>query len=137
MLIDLKILEQQAMKHIMLRWVGAPLFTLGLFWLFTAFRMALQNGTWYPVMIAFASSMMGLTCFGLNHDTAIELSMKIRAQDSEFVFQEPLQREVSEEVERDYANALALSGHPTLGIVLPVITVLVHSVVVYLLWFAG
>lgn len=135
--IDLKILEQQAMKHIMLRWVGTPLFILGLFWLFTAFRMAVQNGTWYPVMIAFASSMMGLTCFGLNHDTAIELSMKIRSQDSEFVFQEPLQREVSEEVERDYANALALSGHPTLGIVLPVITVLVHGLVVYLLWFAG
>ena len=135
--IDLKILEQQAMKHIMLRWVGAPLFILGLFWLFTAFRMAVKNGTWYPVMIAFASSMMGLTCFGLNHDTAIELSMKIRSQDSEFVFQEPLQREVSEELERDYANALALSGHPALGIVLPVITVLVHSVMVYLLWFAG
>jgi len=137
MQLDLKNIEQQAMKHIMLRWVGAPLFTLGLFWLFTAFRMAIQSGTWYPVMIGFASSMMGLTCFGLNHDTAIELSMKIRSQDSEFVFQEPLQREVSEEVERDYAKALALSGHPTLGIVLPVITVLVHSVVVYLLWFAG
>ena len=127
-------IEQQAMNHIRLRWVGAPLFLIGLVWLVLAFKNAATAGIWFPVMIGFASSMMGLTCFGLNHDTAIQMALKIRSQQPEYVFNNPLQREVSEELNRDYANALTLSGHPTLGKILPVITLMVHGVMMYLLF---
>ncbi len=78
--------------------------------------------------------MMGLTCFGLNHDTAIQMALQIRSHQPEYVFNNPLQREVSEELNRDYANALALSGHPTLGKVLPVITLMVHGLMIYVLF---
>ncbi len=132
---NFKMIEGKAIRHIKLRWVGAPFFLLGLVWLFTTLQSALQTGTWYPVMIGFASTMMGLTCFGLNHDTAIQMAMEVRQADPEYVFEGVLQREVMEEVERDHANALSLSGHPTLGMVLPVITLCVHALVVYLIWF--
>ena len=89
---------------------------------------------WFPVMLGFASTMMGLTCFGLNHDTAIQMALQVRNQQPEYVFEAPLQREVSEELNRDYANALSLSGHPTLGMILPVITFIVHGLMVYLLF---
>ena len=78
--------------------------------------------------------MMGLTCFGLNHDTAIQMALQVRSQKPEHVFEATLQREVSEELNRDYANALSLSGHPTLGMILPVITLIVHGIMVYLLF---
>lgn len=127
-------IEKQSLKHIRLRWIGAPLFIVGLVWLGFAFQQALSGGTWFYVMLGFASSMMGLTCFGLNHDTAIQLALQVRSHQPEYVFEGPLQREVSEELNRDYANALALSGHPTLGKVLPVITLMVHGLMVYLLF---
>ena len=127
-------IEQQAQRHIQLRWIGAPFFLLGLVWLVLAFQQAISGGTWFPVMIGFASSMMGLTCFGLNHDTAIQMALQVRSQQPEYVFNNPLQREVSEELNRDYANALSLSGHPTLGKVLPVITLTVHGLMMYLLF---
>ena len=127
-------IEKQSLKHIRLRWIGAPLFIVGLVWLAFAFQQALSGGTWFYVMLGFASSMMGLTCFGLNHDTAIQLALQVRSHQPEYVFEGPLQREVSEELNRDYANALALSGHPTLGKVLPVITLMVHGLMVYLLF---
>ena len=125
---------KQAIKHIRLRWVGAPFFLLGMVWLIAALQQALGGGSWFPVMLGFASSMMGLTCFGLNHDTAIQLALQVRNHQPDFVFESPLQREVTEELNRDYANALSLSGHPTLGMILPVITFVVHGVVVYLLF---
>lgn len=126
--------EQKAQKHMQLRWIGAPFFLFGLVWLMLAFQQAVSGGTWFLVMIGFASSMMGLTCFGLNHDTAIQIALQIRSQQPEYVFNNPLQREVSEELNRDYANALSLSGHPTLGKVLPVITLMVHGLMIYLLF---
>ena len=131
---DTQQIEKQALNHIRLRWIGAPFFTLGLVWLVLAFQQAVGGGAWFPVMFGFASSMMGLTCFGLNHDTAIQLALQVRSHQPEYVFEGPLQREVSEELNRDYANALALSGHPTLGKILPVITLMVHGLMVYLLF---
>ena len=131
---DTQQVVQQALRHIRLRWIGAPFFILGLMWLFIAFQQAIGGGMWFPVMLGFASTMMGLTCFGLNHDTAIQMALQVRNQQPEYVFEAPLQREVSEELNRDYANALSLSGHPTLGMILPVITFIVHGLMVYLLF---
>ena len=133
---NLKNTEAKAMRHLHIRWVGAPLFALGIVWLFVALSST-KAGGWFPVMLGFASTMMGLTCFGLNHDTAMELALQVRAKEAEYVFSPPLQRELEEELNRDYANALSLSGHPTLGMLLPVITLCVHGTVVYLLWFAN
>lgn len=134
MVTDSQNIERQAQVHLRLRWIGAPFFALGLLWLLVAFQQAAAGGAWFPVMIGFASSMMGLTCFGLNHDTAIQLAMQVRSNQPEYVFDNLLQREVTEELNRDYANALSLSGHPTLGKVLPVITLSVHALVFYLLF---
>lgn len=128
------IIEKQAYTHLRLRWIGTPFFALGLLWLLVAVQQAADGGAWFPVMISFASSMMGLTCFGLNHDTVIQLALQVRSEQPEYVFDNPLQREVTEELNRDYANALSLSGHPTLGKVLPVITLSVHALVFYLLF---
>lgn len=132
----LKEIEAKAMRHLQIRWVGAPFFALGIVWLFVALSSIKADG-WFPVMLGFASTMMGLTCFGLNHDTAIELALQVRTQEAEYVFSPPLQQELEAELNRDYANALSLSGHPILGILLPVITLCVHGTVVYLLWFAN
>ena len=104
-------IEKQALSHIRLRWVGAPFFIVGLVWLVLALQQAIGGGTWFPVMLGFASSMMGLTCFGLNHDTAIQLALQVRSHQPEHVFEGSLQREVSEELKRDYANAFFYYQH--------------------------
>ena len=127
---------QQAERHIVYRWVGAPLFGFGCVWLILALQNAFNTGVWYPVMLGMASCLMGLTSFGINHDTAIQLALDVRREDPEVVFSASLHREVTEELSRDYAHALSISGHPTLAMVIPVITLAVHGIEVYLLWFA-
>ena len=131
----IKTTKQEAEFFIQLRWIGAPFFILGAIWFLFAMQQASQGGTWFAVGLGLASCLMGLTCFGLNHDTAIEQALKYRKEDPSCIFSEQLEREISYELHKDTAQALALKGHPTLGKVLPLIVLCVHCAEIFLLFF--
>ena len=102
--------------------------------LFTAFQQAVQGGSWFYVLLGVACSLMGLTCFGLNHDTAISLAVEGRKQDEDLVLSSQLEKELRIELERDKAGALGLQGNPKLALMLPLIVLAVQCTEVYLLF---
>lgn len=129
-----KSLVESANRHIQLRWIGVPFLILGLFLLFSAFHQAFQGGNWFYVLLGLACSLMGLTCFGLNHDTAICLAIEGKKQDEDMVFSEQLEKELQIELERDKAGALGLQGNPKLALFLPLLVLAVQVLEAYLLF---
>lgn len=129
-----KSFAERANHHIQLRWIGVPFLLAGLFLLFTAFQQAVQGGSWFYVLLGVACSLMGLTCFGLNHDTAISLAVEGRKQDEDLVLSSQLEKELRIELERDKAGALGLQGNPKLALMLPLIVLAVQCTEVYLLF---
>ena len=130
-----KSLVDTANRHILLRWVGVPFFVTGLLLLFSAFHQALYGGNWFYILIGLACSLMGLTCFGLNHDTAISLAIESRKQNEDIIFSEQLERELQIELERDKAGALGLQGNPKLALFLPILVLGVQLFEAYLLFW--
>jgi hypothetical protein len=129
-----KSLADQANRHIQLRWIGVPFLLAGLFLLFSAFQQAVQGGSWFYVLLGLACSLMGLTCFGLNHDTAISLAIEGRKKDEDLVLSTQLANELRIELERDRAGALGLQGSPKLALILPLIVLAVQCTESYLLF---
>ena len=116
-------IEKQAEKHIRLRWVGVPLLVSGLILFVIALQSFLGSGPFFPVLFGIACSLMGLTCFGVNHDTAICLAMEAQRDDDTLRFSPQLQQELEEELQRNRADALALQSNPKVGLFLPIFVV--------------
>ena len=127
-------LVQRANRHIRIRWAGAPLFATGLVLFLFAFQQAMKGGEWFFVLLGMACTLMGLTCFGLNHDTAISLALEARQLDETVEFSDELDRELKEELARDTAGAFALQGNPRLAFFLPVVVILLQITEAYLLF---
>lgn len=125
---------ESANRHIQLRWIGVPFFLVGLFLLLSALYQALNGGNWFYVLLGIACSLMGLTCFGLNHDTAISLALSVRQQDEDIIFSDQLEKELQAELERDKAGALGLQGNPKLALFLPLLVFAVQATEAYLLF---
>ena len=129
-----KSLIESANRHIQLRWIGVPFLVTGLFLLFSAFNQALQGGSWFYVLLGMACSLMGLTCFGLNHDTAICLAIEGKKEDENMLFSDQVERELQIELERDKAGALGLQGNPKIALFLPLLVLTVQILEAYLLF---
>jgi hypothetical protein len=127
-------MTERAELYMKIRWVGVPFFSLGVIWIFLALQHALQTGEYIVLMASTASCLMGLTCFGLNHDTAIEMALQIREEDPSQPLGSQTERELKEEMARDMAQALAITGHPKLAFFIPVLTLSVHGLVVWMLF---
>ena len=125
---------QQAENHIRLRWIGVPFLAIGILLFLTALQHFLRSGSFFPVLLGLASSLMGLTCFGVNHDTAVSLAMQAKREDEDIKFSEQLEREVEDELSRDRASALSLQSNPVVGKVLPIVVCIVIGIEVYLLF---
>jgi len=127
-----------AEKHLKIRWVGVPLLIIGIFLFLCAIReFSYSNIGFFPVLLGVACSLMGLTCFGVNHDTAICLAMEARREDDTLQLSPELQEELEEELRRDRSKTLALQANPTIAVVLPFVVCLVQGVEMYLVFWAG
>lgn len=127
-------MTERAELYMKIRWVGVPFFLLGVVWIFFALQHVLQTGEYIVLMASMASCLMGLTCFGLNHDTAIQLARQIRENEPSKPLGSQTERELKEEMARDMAQALSITGHPKLAFFIPVLTLSVHGLVVWMLF---
>ena len=127
-------MSEKAELYMKIRWVGVPFFIFGAIWFVLALQRVFQTGEYFVLMASTASCLMGLTCFGLNHDTAIQLARQIRENDPTQPLGEQTERELKEEMARDMAQALAITGHPKLAFFIPVLTLCVHGLVVWMLF---
>ena len=127
-------MSKRAELYMKIRWVGVPFFVLGALWCTLAIQRAIQSGEYFVIMIATASCLMGLTCFGLNHDTGIQLAIELKENDPSQSLGAQTERELKEEMSRDVAQALAIKGHPKLAVVVPVLTLCVHALVMWMLF---
>ena len=117
------------------RWIGLPLFITGIVLFLIAGKQLMVTGRLFPVMLGVASTLIGLTCFGLNHDTAIEFALLAKQKDAKTVLSEEMERELADELQRDKAHALGLRGNKTMAMVLPLIALCVQGTEVYLLFW--
>ena len=124
----------QAEKHIKIRWIGVPFFITGIVLFLIAIQEYRYTGVFFPILLGMASTLMGLTCFGVNHDTAICLAMEAQREDDTLQFSEQLQRELDEELQRERSKTLALQSSPKIAFVLPIVVALVQILELYLLF---
>ena len=125
---------KQAENHIRFRWVGVPFLIIGVVLLFTAVQQYFRTGSFFPVLLGVACSLMGLTCFGVNHDTAICLAMQAHREDNTLKLSEQLQREMEDELARDRSKALSLQSNPIIAMILPIIVCIVVGIEIYMLF---
>ena len=127
-------LEKQAEKHIRMRWIGVPLLVSGLVLFLIAIQSFWISGSIFPVLLGTACALMGLTCFGVNHDTAICFAMEAQRADDTLRFSPQLQTELEEEMRRDRADVLALQSNPKIALFLPIVVVIVQILEGFLLF---
>ena len=128
----------QAEKHIKLRWIGVPLLVSG----GVLFLLALREYSYasigfFPILLGVACTLMGLTCFGVNHDTAICLAMEAQREDDTLQFSTQLQAELEDELRRERSKTLSLQANPMVAIFLPFVVCIVQGIELYLLFGSG
>ncbi|MCB9758322.1 MAG: hypothetical protein H6739_00640 [Alphaproteobacteria bacterium] len=114
-----------AKRHAQLRWVGVPLFGLGLLGLVGAAMLGVTTEAgWDGVMLYIATSGLSLATFGTHNDTA--LAMAFRASSAGALSDEALRRELDEEIALDRRALVALSPTPRVAFAVTLIALTLH-----------
>ncbi|MEL6347289.1 MAG: hypothetical protein AAFV53_29505 [Myxococcota bacterium] len=127
---------RRAALHARLRWTGAPLFVTGGLLLVWAFGLTLQGGPVWLVLISVGGTLIGLTSFGVNHDTAMALALQVRqaghqSDDATPMLPDALDRELSDELAHDREEVLAMQAAPGAAMVMPLVGVVLQGVILW------
>lgn len=119
---------RSAAFHAQLRWIGAPLLVSGGILFFWALGMVPLGAPAWLLLLTMVGALMGLTCFGVNHDTAIALALRVHQarqerEDSEPILSAALDQELNEELTHNRDAVLAMRAVPLAGIFLPLVAV--------------
>lgn len=121
-----------ATRHAALRWVGLPLFVLGLALLVAAIVAVVGGAPWTRIPLAMLATGLGLGSFGANNDTALATALKVQESGGRDLAP-ALAAELSAELARDRAGVLALHASPRTGLVLPVVALVLDAWLIGLL----
>ena len=109
---------QKAGLHFRYRWVGLPLLISGgCLFLFSlsAYR---ETQDWFVCLLGFGCTMLGLTSFGVNHDTAIAYSIEAEKSESSELTS-TMRMELDEDLQWDRSATLAVQATPKTALILP------------------
>ncbi len=106
-----------------MRWLGIPLFGLGLLGLLGAVGLALvADGQWSAAMLYLGATGLSLATFGTHNDTA--LALMTRQPES---LDREARAELDEELARDTADTLGLKATPKTAWGISVVALLFHG----------
>ena len=126
---SVKSIREKAAFHFRYRWIGAPLFILGLLLFVTAFGSFARTHDWFVLLLSIGCAMLGLTSFGVNHDTAVAYSVELQEQAGFSALQGVMQQELEEDLNWDRSQTLSLKVHPKTAVMLPWLAIAIQSYV--------
>ncbi|MAA79194.1 MAG: hypothetical protein CL916_08025 [Deltaproteobacteria bacterium] len=127
-IINFEASNQKAMFFLRYRWIGVPILCSGIMLFLSVLTMFPQtNGDYFLILLGFGCMALGLTSFGVSHDTAMALVAEHYPKTANF--NSALQREFSEDIKWDKAKTLSLSAHTKTAMVIPLLALLVQSYV--------
>ena len=126
--------HNNAKLYIRLRWLGAPLLCTGIALFLSIITTVAHTQDYFLILLGVGSMALGLTTFGINHDTAMALVANHYPDTSRF---DPiLQKEFEEDLRWDTAKTLALKAHTKTGLLVPFLALLLQSYV-FTRWSCG
>ena len=112
-----------ARRHLSMRWLGIPLFLLGVAGLGTSSGLLiLDRAPWHLVLWYFGATALSLGTFGNHSDTGI--AFMVRAEPGDLT--PPMRAELREELNRDRAGTLALRPAPMAAATLTLMALAFH-----------
>ncbi len=109
-----------------MRWLGPPLFLLGVLEVLVALGQALQEGSIPTLLVAVGATGLSLGTFGLHNDTALALAQQVPAGRLD----PALQRELDAERAEHPAELVELTPSPRAAAVATLLALLLHGVVI-------
>lgn len=119
--------HQKAKLFLRLRWLGAPLLFSGIALFLSIITTVAQTQDYFLILLGFGSMALGLTTFGVNHDTAMALVANHHPNTSRF--EASLQKEFEEDLRWDTAKTLSLKAHTKTALFVPILAVLLQGYV--------
>lgn len=120
--------NRKAMFFLRYRWIGVPILCTGVMLFLSVLTMFSQtDGDYFLVLLGFGCMALGLTSFGVSHDTAMALVAEHYPKTTSFG--SALQREFSEDIKWNKAKTLSLSAHVKTAIIIPLLALLVQGYV--------
>ena len=120
--------NKRALFFLRFRWVGVPILCVGILLFLSVLTMFQHtDGDYFLILLGFGCMALGLTSFGVSHDTAMaEVAIHYPKTAS---FDERVKKEFSEDLNWDKAKTLALSAHTKTAMVIPLLALLVQGYV--------
>ena len=120
--------NRKAIFFLRYRWIGVPILCTGVLLFISVLTMFPQtNSDYFLVLLGFGCMALGLTSFGVSHDTAMAIVAEHYPKTARF--NSALQREFSEDIKWDKAKTLSLSAHTKTAVVIPLLALLVQGYV--------
>ena len=111
------------------RWIGAPMLVSGVLLFLSVLSSLPQTHDYFLVLLGFGCSALGLTTFGVSHDTAMAFMVEHHPNTQNF---DPVaQRELHEDLNWDQARTLKLTPNPKTAIFVPFLALLLQSYVFF------
>ena len=122
---------EKAEFHLRVRWLGAPLFLVGVGIFLYEMATVTQSQDWFFLLLSIGCAMLGLTTFGVNHDTAVAIALQAKAKSEEVQLSSALKRELEEDLQRDRSGTMALVANEKTAVVVPFLAVLLQAIVLW------
>ena len=111
------------------RWLGAPLLISGLLLFLSVLTSLPQTHDYFLVLLGFGCSALGLTTFGVSHDTAVAFMVASYPNTKDLDVK--AQKELDEDLEWDQARTLKLTPNPKTAIFVPFLAIALQSYVFF------
>lgn len=112
-----------ALRHARLRWVGVPLFFVGVVGLLAAISLVLRtDARWGGVMLYVATTGLSLAVFGLHNDTALAFAHRAHRD----ALPRALEFELNAETARDKKAITKLAPSPRAALVVTLVALCLH-----------
>ena len=126
--IDIKQSNRKAMFFLRYRWIGVPILLSGILLFFSVVTMfAKTDGDYFLILLGFGCMALGLTSFGVSHDTAMAIVAEHYPKTADF--HAKLQHEFSEDIQWNKSKTLSLSAHTKTAVIIPLLALLVQGYV--------
>ena len=123
--VNIELSNRKAMFFLRYRWIGVPILCTGILLFISVITMFSQTDSdYFLILLGFGCMALGLTSFGVSHDTAMALVAEHYPKTSDF--HTSLQNEFSEDIHWNKAKTLALSAHTKTAIIIPMLALLVQ-----------
>ena len=109
---------QKAAFHFRYRWIGFPLLLIGGCLFLFSLSSYRETHDWFVCLLGFGCTMLGLTSFGVNHDTGVAFAL-LAEKETDAPLSSTMRLELDEDLSWDRSATLAIQPTPKTALLLP------------------